>query len=282
MINLEELLVDDTKVSLSHLPKIFEACQSLVKLSFTLNEKSLNEKLVLKASLDLLKKGFAKLTHLKMFNFTTNKEANSCYVHDNGKTMDVEHPYESWLRILQVLKYELSFLNIFNCFKFIIYSLRWCRDCTDLVIYLAYPEKDDYFGKPFECEKIFGLTEAELLPLLDWMKNLKSLAILRNNRSKNGLKGMQFFWRLFGWLSSLFSKSGTFPEQFWITNYDCPISNSFTYSTPSSVFGSYMHNLANLEQIADEDRGPFSVHPNPHLKYLRGYCRNTDKVYCIF
>ena len=86
-------------------------------------------------------------------------------------------------------------------------------------------------------------------------------------------------WRLFGWLSPLFSKSGTFPEQFWITNYDCPLSNSFTYSTPSSVFGSYMHNLANLEQIADEDRGPFSVHPNPHLKYLRGYCRNTDKVY---
>jgi len=100
MINLEELLMDDTKVSLSHFPKIFEACQKVVKLSFTLNGKSLKEELMEKASLDLLKKGFNKLTYLKMFNFTTDEEAVSRY-----ETINVEHPYESWLRILQVLKY---------------------------------------------------------------------------------------------------------------------------------------------------------------------------------
>jgi len=107
MTNLEELSVDDTKVSLSHFPKIFEACQSLVKLSFTMNEKSLNEEQLEKTSLDLLKCGFAKLTYLKIFNFTTDEEATSRY-----ETMDVEHPFESWLRILQVLKYLVSFIII--------------------------------------------------------------------------------------------------------------------------------------------------------------------------
>jgi len=103
MTNLEELRVDDTKVSLSHFPKIFEACQKVVKLSFTLSEKKLKEELIEKASLDMLKKGFAKLTHLNMFNFTTEEEALNCsFVYE---TMDEEYAYESWLRILQVLKY---------------------------------------------------------------------------------------------------------------------------------------------------------------------------------
>lgn len=102
MTNLEELCVDDTKVSLSHFPKIFEACQHIVKLSFTLNGKSLYEELIEKASLEMLKKGFSKLTHLKMFNFTTDEEAYSFNV---CKTKGVEPSYDSWLRILQVLKY---------------------------------------------------------------------------------------------------------------------------------------------------------------------------------
>ena len=99
MTNLQELCVDDTKVSLSQFPKIFEACQSLVKLNFTLNERSLtNEELIEKASLDLLKKGFSKLTHLKVFNFIKVKEGDC-----NN---------EPWLRPLQVLKYKILLINL--------------------------------------------------------------------------------------------------------------------------------------------------------------------------
>jgi len=118
MTNLEELLVDDTKVSLSHFPNIFKACQKVVKLSLTLNGKSLNEELIEKASLDLLKKGFAKLTHLKMFNFTTEEEAHPFNV---CKTKDVEPSYDSWLRILQVLKYKA--LNNSYCFILLIINI---------------------------------------------------------------------------------------------------------------------------------------------------------------
>ena len=100
MTNLQELLVDDTKVSLSHLPKIFEACQKVVKLSFTFNENSLDEELIEKAPLDLLKKGFTKLTHLNIFHFITDEEGYDCCA---SETMDVEYFYTSWLRILQVL-----------------------------------------------------------------------------------------------------------------------------------------------------------------------------------
>lgn len=163
------------------------------------------------------------------------------------------------------------------CLKFIKYSLRWCRDCIDLVINLAYPEKDAYSGEPLNDEDMLDSIEAELFPLLEWMKNLKSLAILRNG-SNYVLKGARFFFRLFDWLSPLFNKSGTYPEHLWSTNYAYPFSDSFTHFTPSSVFGSYLQNVANLENIANANYGPFSVHSNPNLKYLRGYCRNNNKV----
>jgi len=99
MTNLQELFVEDTQVSLSHFPKIFEACQKIVKLSLTLDEKSkTNEELIEKASLDVLKRGFAKLTYLKLFNFTSDVEG--------------DYSNEPWLRPLQVLKYILCFIFI--------------------------------------------------------------------------------------------------------------------------------------------------------------------------
>ncbi len=42
MTNLVELDIYDTKVSLVHLPKLFKGCQQLLKLSFNLAEKSLD------------------------------------------------------------------------------------------------------------------------------------------------------------------------------------------------------------------------------------------------
>lgn len=42
MINLEQLNINDTKISLMHLPNIFATCHKVVKLSFTLIEKNLD------------------------------------------------------------------------------------------------------------------------------------------------------------------------------------------------------------------------------------------------
>ncbi len=93
MINLEELIVQDTQVSLAYLPKVFEACKEITKFSFTLAEKNLDlyqDNVMAKSSLDWLKKGFSRLTHLKIF--TADLNVDSYY-------------NESWLVTLGVLKY---------------------------------------------------------------------------------------------------------------------------------------------------------------------------------
>jgi len=72
MSNLEELIIHDTKLSLSHLPKVFESCQKIVKFSFSLIDKNLDHYNQKEALLDWLKKGFSKLTHLKIFTFAFN------------------------------------------------------------------------------------------------------------------------------------------------------------------------------------------------------------------
>ena len=96
MTYLEELCVHDTKISLSHLPKVFENCKKLVKISFTIQHKAFNEDEVEKASLNLLKNGFAKLTHLKIFNFTPDNYSN-------------KRSLQSWLNLFQVLRYYNSY-----------------------------------------------------------------------------------------------------------------------------------------------------------------------------
>jgi len=70
MINLEELIIHDTKISLAPLPNIFSACQKVVKLSFSLAEKNLDqyqENVMVKASFDGMVRGFQQLTHVKIF-----------------------------------------------------------------------------------------------------------------------------------------------------------------------------------------------------------------------
>ena len=72
MPNLEELYIHDTKMTLKKMPKIFQACQKIVKLSLTLKEdnlKQFQESVIGKEPMKWMKKGFAKITHLKLFTF---------------------------------------------------------------------------------------------------------------------------------------------------------------------------------------------------------------------
>jgi len=101
MINLQELSIQDTKISLANLPQVFEACQKIVKFSFSLTEKNLDQYqkgVMNEVSLDWMKKGFAKVTHLKIFTFIT---------------LSAEYTVEPWLVTLGVLRYtsHISFAN---------------------------------------------------------------------------------------------------------------------------------------------------------------------------
>ena len=72
MENLEELSIQDTKMSLKKMPLVFEACKKIVKLSMDLKEDNLDKfkkGVMEKSSLSCLKKGFRKLTKLKLFIF---------------------------------------------------------------------------------------------------------------------------------------------------------------------------------------------------------------------
>jgi len=91
MTNLEELIIHDTKIALAHLPNIFAACQKIVKLSFSLTEKNLDqyqENVMKKASFDELVRGFQQLTHVKIFTLAPS-----------------DYPVDFWPVTLGVLKY---------------------------------------------------------------------------------------------------------------------------------------------------------------------------------
>lgn len=92
---MEELYIQDTKMSLTKMPKVFAACQRIVKLSITLMEDNLDkfQKGVMEeATLKILKNGFRKITHLKLFAFVVPNEGQMY-----GST-------KSWLVLLGVLK----------------------------------------------------------------------------------------------------------------------------------------------------------------------------------
>lgn len=76
MSNLEELCIEDTKLSLIHLPRIFGACRKILKLSFTIIERNLRhvkKGVIGKPARKWIKNGFNKLTHLKIFPYDLNE-----------------------------------------------------------------------------------------------------------------------------------------------------------------------------------------------------------------
>ena len=100
MTNLQKLKIQGTQVAIVHFPAFYEACQKVVKLSFSLLEENLDhyeEDVMGKASLDCLSQGFARLTDLSIFTSA---------VHEEHYAMD------SWPVILGVLKYVYCILNI--------------------------------------------------------------------------------------------------------------------------------------------------------------------------
>jgi len=98
MDNLEDLSIHDTKISLSNLPELFEACQKIVKFSLTLSEKNLDpyeEGVMANKSLDWIKQGFRRITHLKI--------SSTCALND-----DEYYYLQPWIVTLGVLKYSIS------------------------------------------------------------------------------------------------------------------------------------------------------------------------------
>jgi len=91
MTNLQELNIEDTKICLADMPTIFKSCNKIFNLSFTLAEANLNpfqDGVMKEDSLDLLKKGFSRVKHLKIFTFAQlNGDPN----------------FESWLVTLETL-----------------------------------------------------------------------------------------------------------------------------------------------------------------------------------
>ncbi len=110
MDNLEELSIQDTKILLSNLPELFEACKKIVKFSLTLSEKNLDpyEEGVLmeKKSLDWIKQGFRRITHLKIISCVALNDDEFYYLH------------QPWIVALGVLKYSILLIKCFkNHFK---------------------------------------------------------------------------------------------------------------------------------------------------------------------
>jgi len=105
MTNLMELNIQDTKIALGHLPHLFKASNSIIKLGFTLAEKNLDrfkEAVMEEEALHLMTQGFAKLLHLRVFTFALD---DITYV-------------ESWLVILGVLRYLVHFTCTYKSLLF--------------------------------------------------------------------------------------------------------------------------------------------------------------------
>jgi len=69
MGNLTELSIQDTRISLQYLPCVFEACQQIVKLGFSLSKQSLKQYIDNgeESKADLMTNGFRRVTQLKIF-----------------------------------------------------------------------------------------------------------------------------------------------------------------------------------------------------------------------
>ena len=90
MPNLQELKIEDTKISLADLSGIFNYCKKICELSFTLTEKNLDQfqkDVIERSQLDSLKEGFKRVTNLKLFIFAQKDDIN----------------FEYWLVTLEVL-----------------------------------------------------------------------------------------------------------------------------------------------------------------------------------
>lgn len=126
--------------------------------------------------------------------------------------------------------------------------------------------------------------EAEIFTLLGWMKNLKSLVILRRCGYNFVNKGIHFFKRLLDWLlPQLLSL-----ERLWVneTYNDFSSSPPFlkslisAYSPYANLIGLKDKRFASLEHVAEVLFSSLGLHPN--LKYVQGYCGMEDEPDEVF
>ncbi len=97
MVNLEELAVQDTLISLTqHMSQIFLHCKKIVKLGLSLKEQNLDKFQKgegpgdVNPALLCVKESFSRLTNLKIFGFALNT---------------TDSFFKSWFDILGVLKW---------------------------------------------------------------------------------------------------------------------------------------------------------------------------------
>jgi len=91
MVNLEELKIKGTKISLQHLCHVFGSCKKIMKLDFNILEKSWEDiqEVIEKEKLDGVKESFKKLIILKL---------STCFSDARHYTND------PWLLIIRILR----------------------------------------------------------------------------------------------------------------------------------------------------------------------------------
>lgn len=161
------------------------------------------------------------------------------------------------------------------------YNYRWCRDCTDLFIEVAYSEYSFYFGGDHSNEdSVIQLAHEELFPHLGWMTSLKSFIFIK--RGKIHPFRDRFVSELTNWMFTQERATDSL-QRLWIQEDSIEPYLSFPSITSLNLEHYRLHNLnqkkyRNLQHVSGIY---FSRLANlPNLKYARGYCTNK-KVYSI-
>lgn len=282
LVNLKELNIQGTQLILSHLPPIFKSCLKIQKLSFTLLEKHLDR---YKDGKDaMMIQGFGKLSHLKIFTFT----------------LDAKRSIQSWLVILGVLKWVsvLKSLSIKNLLFITVESFfRWCSNCKNLLIDIAYTGKMDtpigFDNNPYRriYNRIKDSVEA-MLPRLAWMRSLESFYILRRRDDTGLLIDQCMLQDLLTWL---FEKQGTVSpwhslKRLWVEDASIrqPATNLKNNEPPIQTFLFYHPDIEllkhprfkNLEHLGGiNDSVVLQRFENlPNLKFIRGTICNAQVI----
>ncbi len=154
---------------------------------------------------------------------------------------------------------------------------------------MAYPEKDDL--REFKRDgRELGASVANLLPRLGWMKNLKTLAILRKGNHPI-IKGRIFVKRLLLWLLPEHKSL----ERLWfpvdyqgdILISSCSLFLKSLVTWPGATdedLDEYLMNkdkrFDQLEHVSYIDFDGFGLHP--HLKYVHGHSDFMDDKVLAF
>ena len=275
MSQLTSLCIQDTKLNLSHLWQIFKKCHLIEKISISLSENDVDVFEEMQEH-EALSKVFIKLTHIKIFAF------NAAYYID------------SWLLILQLLRYQLFYKNykflksrVLHSLIAVIVIFSYCRKCVDLHLEVVY--SDEYFkygpfGKDDYDDAFVSRVRDEFFPHLSWMANLKNFVILK----RGGLISYpdECSKALVNWVFSQHDMN--YIERVWIMEdvgilpdvmasgnklksiFCCGQLSSFEEIGKDAV------QFRQLEHIGGVGLGHWIL---PNLRYIHGYCTSAEVIY---